>query len=150
MIAFAAFFILSMGALLYRKLVSLFGASVPATLGVGCVAVAVTLGARGYASRRQQTVVMGDEELDVSGPEVERELQGGGLSPGDLVRENGHWTTLVESMQFGETAAIVEAGIRRRAQAGMAMTIVLGVAAALVLLFFFANFSTVLHWLIAD
>lgn len=43
-------------------------------------------------------------ELDVESEAVKSRLSSGALTPRDLVLENGHWRTLLESAEFGETA----------------------------------------------
>lgn len=67
-------------------------------------------------------------EFDVDSDAVNSRLVSGELTPRDLVLENGHWRTLLESAEFGEVAEGVEAIARRRRRSAMVLLVPLGMA----------------------
>ncbi len=144
----AAFFVLAIGALVYRKASARFGALVPAVFLAALVAV--PFAAIRIQGRKDERGEDGDLETEAPAPAIESQLLAGTLSPGDLVYEDQHWTTLLESIRFGEAAGDVDAKARRAARLRMTLYIVLGVAAALPLIGLIANSGDVLQWLIDD
>jgi hypothetical protein len=67
-------------------------------------------------------------EFDVESEAVKSRLESGDLTPRDLVLENGHWRTLLESAEFGETAEALEAIAQRRRRYAMVLLVPLGMA----------------------
>jgi hypothetical protein len=67
-------------------------------------------------------------EFDVDSEAVKSRLVSGQLTPRDLVLENGHWRTLLESGEFGEVAEGIEALALRRRRYAMVLLVPLGMA----------------------
>lgn len=67
-------------------------------------------------------------EFDVDSEAVKSRLVSGELTPRDLVLENGHWRTLLESAEFGEVAEGIEEVALRRRRYAMVLLVPLGMA----------------------
>lgn len=67
-------------------------------------------------------------EFDLADDSVRARLGSGELTPRDLVLENGHWRTLLESGAFGEVAERIEAVTERRRRYAMVLLVPLGMA----------------------
>ena len=105
-----------------------------------------------YFVRRERRVAPPepkDEDTELAGSAIEAELRAGTLSPHDLVRQNGVWTTLLESVEFGDAAADRHAVLERRALALKSIAIAVGVATAVGLCAALFNAGNVLTWLAA-
>lgn len=67
-------------------------------------------------------------EFDLADDSVRARLGSGELTPRDLVLEDGHWRTLLESGAFGEVAERIEAVTQRRRRYAMVLLVPLGMA----------------------
>ncbi len=129
-----------------RVLVSFGTAGVLALAGGGVAAFAggAWALARRRAGGRAEPV---DVEERLLPAEVEARLADGRLAPLDLVHERGVWCALVDSAQFSEAAAPMQARAERRRRArlgvGVAIGVVLFVAATAALV----NFGEIVMWL---
>ncbi|MBJ6765057.1 hypothetical protein JGU66_30205 [Myxococcaceae bacterium JPH2] len=148
LIGLAAFLCLAILALLYRKAAVRYGDATPARVLGALVALPVI--AFLVRQRRGAKPAPVDSESTISTPGIEGELRDGTLSPGDLVLEGEHWTTLMDSVRFGDVAGEAHARLRRADFLQMAVLVVLGVAGAILLLATLANTGNIIMWLIAD
>lgn len=146
--AYTGFIVLCVSALLYRKAASRYGTFVPASV-IGALVLLPFIAAL-LRRRAGPPAPTADSEATVSTQNIEEELRAGTLSPGDLVLEGEHWTTLADSIQFGEVASELQARTRRTERLQMAALILLGVAVLVLVLAAFANYGRVGKWLLED
>lgn len=137
-------------ALLHGKMTRMFGPSpvvmVDAVVGVAVLGVV----ARGFMVRRGPQIEPIDVEREMVAVDVDAELRGGRLLPRDLVFEHGRWTTLLESVQFGEVAEVPHHAAVVRRRLGLGVLVIAGVALAFAAGALLLNLPTVMSWLASD
>ncbi len=110
--------------LLHGKMSRMFGPSpvVMVDIVVGAALLGVVV--RGMMARRGSQIEPTDMEREMVAVDVDAELSVGRLSPRDLVFEHGRWTTLLESVQFGEVAEVPYRAAVARRRVGLGVLVI--------------------------